>query len=221
MSHSLCSFCSVCSLISHGNIVFRLAFYLFTQPSPHWKAAFFYMVHIMLLWTVSGNNASDGCPAQSGFPSDVHNSIFTTVFIRQQEVVLGEQSKWETGCFFPSVCHWSFGIMTLKPPPPQPNGFSCKVPFPPFLLLTSFVSLRSGGLRLSNRDCACLRLSRGFKLGSYPSWAIQPSILAWYRRPTGHGCYEGRGNTLWLWIFLGFVESYVNSSHNCGLFSFW
>lgn len=48
----------------------------------------------------------------------------------------------------------------------------------------------SQGLWTSNRDCACLRLSQSFEVGSYPSWAIQPSILALYRQPCGQECNE-------------------------------
>lgn len=82
------------------------------------------------------------------------------------------------------------------PPPPQPNDFPCQVP-----PLRALLRMLCQGLRLSNRDCACLRLSQGFEVGSYPSWAIQPSIPAWYRWSSGHGCYEGRGYH-WLQISL-------------------
>lgn len=71
------------------------------------------------------------------------------------------------------------------PPAPQPSCFSCVVPPSPFPLVAFSVRQHSQGLRLSNRDCACLRLSRGFEVGSYPSWAIQPSILAWHRLQSG------------------------------------
>lgn len=63
------------------------------------------------------------------------------------------------------------------------------------IFTASFVSSR--GPRLSNRDCACLRLSQGFKVGSYPSLAIQPSILAWCRGPNGQRCCKQRGHD-WL-----------------------
>lgn len=93
------------------------------------------------------------------------------------------------------------------PPPPQPNRFSCVVPPSPFFPVTFSVRQRSQGLRLSNRDCACLRLSRSFEVGSYPSWAIQPSILAWYRLQSGQRCYEGRRK------ITGCGFSFISSKH--------
>ena len=76
----------------------------------------------------------------------------------------------------------------------QPNGFSCDA----FISSSLLVTLCSGETALtvtrpSNRDCACLRLSRGCQVGSYPSWANQPSILACCRMPIGKICHEGRG----------------------------
>lgn len=89
----------------------------------------------------------------------------------------------ETDCFFSLAQHWSL-IMTRIPLHLSPAAF------PVESLLHKFFSASqsSRGLRRSNRDCACLRLSQGFEVGSYPSWAIQPSILAWYRGPSGQGC---------------------------------
>lgn len=72
----------------------KLAFHS-SQPSAHWKAAFLYVVHILLLLIISGNNAPDRCPAQNSFPSEVRHGIFATAFTRQQRAVLGEGEPTE------------------------------------------------------------------------------------------------------------------------------
>lgn len=95
-------------------------------------------------------------------------------------------------------------LMTHIYPLHRQQDLSCCVP-------SSSVS--SLGPRLSNRDCACLRLSQGFKVGSYPSSAIQPSILAWYRGPNGQVLQAER---------LRLAVNSVSSKYwwgNCGVFA--
>lgn len=85
-------------------------------------------------------------------------------------------------------------------PPRQPDSITCNiVPTSRFLQHAhSQWDTSHRGLRSSNRDCACLRLSHGFEVGSYPSWAIQPSILAWLRLLRGASAWvvDGKAVTL-------------------------
>lgn len=95
---------------------------------------------------------------------------------------------------------------------------------------TSFVS--SQGPRLSNRDCACLRLSPCFKVGSYPSLAIQPSILAWYGGRIGNNVASREDMTgckfcfiqiflRWLWSLCCHISPFYSTIQQSALVSYF
>lgn len=95
----------------------------------------------------------------------------STIFTEEQMFVLSqrEQPAWERelSWFCSSLKMIQVPPASAQRPPPVSSR-----------LMRVHLFVSSLGLRLSNRDCACLRLSQGFEVGSYPSSAIQPSIPA-------------------------------------------
>lgn len=135
------------------------------------------------------------------FPQRIVTGIFrkSVQFFHWTAEAFRPKAKSQT---FPLVGHWSL-IMTHIPLQLSPTASPVQSGLFQFLLTAASAWQCSQGLRLSNRDCACLRLSQSFQVGSYPSWAIQPSILALYRQPIGQNSMSGGETNQWLcFLFL-------------------